>query len=231
MKLLYRPAFLLGLLVSGAALAADTLDSPRQYDIELLVFRNLVAGDGGEVWPPDVSDWYEETPVAETAPLNVQWLPESSYHLKAERAALNRSSRYRTLAYLAWRQPVLDRTDARALELPARPRSNAAWVDGTVKVAVERYLHLYLDLQLHLPQTAAATAASDTFADGVEPPKPEIRLTEQRRMRSKEVHYFDNPRFGVIALITPYEPPVEVPAEVPAESPVETPTEASPAPQ
>ncbi len=25
-------------------------------------------------------------------------------------------------------------------------------------------------------------------------------------MRSKELHYFDHPRFGVIALITPYQP-------------------------
>jgi hypothetical protein len=228
MKLLQKSACLLGLLLSGAALAADPADSPRQYDIELLVFQNLVAGDGGEIWPPDVSDWYEATPVTEAVPLKVQWLPESSYHLKAERTALNRSSRYRTLAYLAWRQPVLDRADARALELPSSPRGNGAWVDGTVKVAVERYLHLYLDLQLHLPQSAVATVGSDLSGDSVEAQLPEIRLTEQRRMRSKEVHYFDNPRFGVIALITPYEPAAETPTET---SPAPTPTEVSPASQ
>ncbi|MGB5299133.1 MAG: CsiV family protein, partial [Thiogranum sp.] len=38
---------------------------------------------------------------------------------------------------------------------------------------------------------------------------PEIRLRQQRRMRSKELHYFDHPRFGVIALITPYQPEPE----------------------
>jgi hypothetical protein len=31
-------------------------------------------------------------------------------------------------------------------------------------------------------------------------------LKERRRMRSREIHYFDNPRFGVITLITPHEP-------------------------
>jgi hypothetical protein len=31
-------------------------------------------------------------------------------------------------------------------------------------------------------------------------------------MRSKELHYIDHPRFGVIALITPYET-VQAPAE------------------
>lgn len=30
-------------------------------------------------------------------------------------------------------------------------------------------------------------------------------LSENRRMRSKEIHYFDNPRFGLIVLITPID--------------------------
>jgi hypothetical protein len=30
-------------------------------------------------------------------------------------------------------------------------------------------------------------------------------LNENRRMRSKEIHYFDNPKFGMIVLITPIE--------------------------
>jgi hypothetical protein len=209
---------LIGVLLAAPLHAEDDGGAPRQYDIELLIFQNLVENDGGEVWPVDYSGWYEEeTPGGDTAalpaPLTVTWLPESTYHLKAERATLNRSSRYRTLAYLAWRQPVTDRISARALELPARPRSDSAWVDGTVRVAVERYLHLYLDLKLHLPAPAmpavtGATAMSES-EDGYR--MPEIRLTEQRRMRSKELHYFDNPRFGAIALITPYAPPVPAP--------------------
>jgi len=196
-----------GLLLVPAAQAADSGEQPRQYDIELLVFRNLVDNDGGEVWPVDYSTWYNEAsdnaqPLAEAQP--VQWLPESGSHLRAERASLDRSSRYRTVAYLAWRQPVYDRGRARPVELPVRPRSDAAWVDGSVSVAVERYLHLSLDLQLHLPAPTGSSVAGDATE---QPQLPEIRLTEQRRMRSRELHYFDNPRFGVIALITPYEAP------------------------
>lgn len=201
---------LLGLLLCGVAWAADDADGPRLYDIELLVFQNLVANDGGEVWPPDYSTWYEETAdTAGAATRTVDWLPENSYRLKAERAALDRSSQYRTLAYLAWRQPVVDRLSAQPLELPARPRSGAAWVDGTVKVAVERYLHLHLDLKLHLPDSTIAAGTVTAPGETVDVQTPEIRLDEQRRMRSRELHYFDNPRFGVIALITPYEPPAE----------------------
>jgi Peptidoglycan-binding protein, CsiV len=217
MTILHKAGCLiLGLLLWTAGQAADGGDTPRQYDIELLIFQNLVKNDDGEIWPPDYSSWYRQAATDNTvpaaAPQKVAWLPESSWHLKAERAALDRSSGYHTLAYLAWRQPVADRVSAQALELPASANGNAAWVDGTVRVAVERYLHLYLDLQLHLPSVAAPAAPGADAESGAEPRLPEIRLTEQRRMRSNEIHYFDNPRFGVIALITPYEPPVK-PAE------------------
>ena len=189
----------------GVAVSADTA---RQYDIELLIFQNLVQNDAGEIWPLDYSTWYEEAaeplPARSATPLGVTWLPESSFHLIAERNALAGSSGYRPLAYLAWRQPVLDRSQAQPLQIPASGNRGGAYVDGSVKVAVERYLHLYLDLQLHLPDSAVRGGDSAT---GVE--LPEIRLAEQRRMRSNEIHYFDNPRFGVIALITPYEEPAE----------------------
>jgi hypothetical protein len=48
------------------------------------------------------------------------------------------------------------------------------------------------------------------------------RLSERRRIRSGELHYFDHPRFGVIARVTPYQAPDEPAAPGP---------EAEPAPQ
>lgn len=198
-----------------AALGGTTAfaGEPRQYDIELLIFRHLVENDAGEIWPPDHSTWYEKSgessPAEAGAALNVTWLPESSYHLKAERNALAGSVGYRPLAYLAWRQPALERSQARSLQIPLSGRAVGGYVDGQVTVAVERYLHLYLDLQLHLPDGSERSGESNGAAAG----PVAIRLTEQRRMRSNELHYFDNPRFGVIALITPYTPP---PAPAPA---------------
>jgi hypothetical protein len=96
---------------------------------------------------------------------------------------------------------VPGRQQARPLELPSGTHNpDKAYVDGLVRVTVERYLHLDLDLRLHLP-------ANTTQAMSLEYGVPEIRLRQQRRMRSKELHYIDHPRFGVIALITPYESP------------------------
>ncbi len=216
MTVIRRSVLALTLLMPlSLVLAAE--EQTRQYDIELLIFENLVAADNGEVWPADYSEWFEESvdetalPVASTE--QRQWLTGSSLRLGAERNAFGRSSRYRPLAHIGWRQFVLDRNLAQAFEIPV-DNAKGSYVDGTVRVAVERYLHLNLDLQLH---PANQEITNQTIGLDYQP--PEIRLTESRRMRSKEVHYFDNPRFGVIALITPYEPPAppEEPApEVPA---------------
>ena len=210
MTVIRRSVLALTLLMPlSPALAAE--QQPRQYDIELLIFENLVAADNGEVWPADYSEWFEESvdenavPIANTE--QRQWLEGSSLRLSAERNAFGQSSRYRPLAHFGWRQAVLDREQAQAFEIPVE-NSTGSYVDGTVRVAVERYLHLYLDFQLH-----PATPGMTTPTDGLYYELPEIRLTESRRMRSKEVHYFDNPRFGVIALITPYEPPAPPPEE------------------
>jgi len=200
-------------LLAGTSLApvclAESPAAPREFEIELLVFQNLVTNDGGEVWPIDYSEWFDEydDEQAENGPATaeISWLPEKAYRLTAERNALGRSSQYRPLAYFAWHQAVLDRTQAVPMKLPDKGHnSGKSYVDGSVRVAVERYLHLYLDLQLHTP-------VNNEQLELLEYDIPEFRLTEHRRMRSKEIHYFDNPRFGVIALITPYEPQQQEP--------------------
>ncbi len=201
-------AAILALLAWLAAFAASESRAEAQlYDIELVVFQNLVENDGGEVWPREDPVWGETTrqePDDISGP-EVTWLSEP-YRLAAHYEALRRSAQYRPLAHFAWRQPVVDRDQAPTLQLPATgARAGGAYVDGSARVAVERYLHLYLDLRLH----GTVPAPTALFPPGAEPEPqaaPEFRLTEKRRMRSKELHYFDNPRFGVLALITPYTP-------------------------
>ncbi len=203
---------ILALLLSLAPLVPADSRAAQLYDIELVVFENLVKNDGGEVWPRVYPGWFDadEGGTAAVAERDVAWLSKSQYRLNAHYEALRRSAQYRPLAHLAWRQAVLDRDRAGAVSLPARgAKPGGAYVDGTVRVAVERYLHLYLDLQLHSAMPAGFQQTGELDSEAV----PEFRLREHRRMRSKELHYFDNPRFGVLALITPHQP---APAETPA---------------
>lgn len=86
-------------------------------------------------------------------------------------------------------------------------------LEGKITVALSRYLHFYSDLVLRRPRVIldqalenpefATAAALDNTADTHILNNHSLR--EQRRMRSKTLHYLDNPEFSLLVLITPYE--------------------------
>jgi len=107
---------------------------------------------------------------------------------------------------------------------------DAELFDGTLTIGISRYLHA--DINLYFTEsddvevvTEAATVNFSGTADSV----PSVYvLNESRRMRSKKLHYFDHPAYGVMLLITPYEKPINLIDEstpaittVPAAQPVE----------
>ena len=79
-------------------------------------------------------------------------------------------------------------------------------IDGTVTVSLSRYLHMALKLRYYNPDVYLAEQIA------LQKPDEELidtfMLVQSRRMRSKEVHVFDHPYFGVITTITPVERPV-----------------------
>ncbi len=80
-------------------------------------------------------------------------------------------------------------------------------LDGTIKIHLGRYLHLEADL-LYRNQTEPLQDSTFfmNFNEGEQAPTL-FRMHQKRRMRSGELHYFDHPMFGLLALITPYELP------------------------
>ncbi len=158
--------------------------SAAQYDVEVIVFRNLAARDEGEQWPSDTAG---STGGFASIPLQqgLQELPESQFALNDVAGALQRSGAYQVLAHRLWRQSAYDRQSAAPYLLHAVQGSAHHELDGSITLLREHYLHLAIDLALR---------SSGTL----------YRLDEARRIRSGELHYFDNPRFGVIARVTPY---------------------------
>ncbi|VAW88276.1 hypothetical protein MNBD_GAMMA16-657 [hydrothermal vent metagenome] len=98
-------------------------------------------------------------------------------------------------------------------------------IDGMITPSLNRYLHLKLQLvyrkRLLIEMTEQETMNSlqddflisslsedETLIDieSVETHRYQnFSMETKRRMRSKQLHYFDHPLFGVLALITPYE--------------------------
>jgi hypothetical protein len=177
---------LTGLLCVLAALGClgTRAVAATRYDVEVIVFRNLAASDDGEQWPANTTvagNGFARTPLQQ----GPEDLPDSQFALNGVAGALQRSGAYQVLAHRLWRQSAYDRHSAIPYLLHTSPGSSGREVDGSITLIRERYLHLAVDLTLTSPDVL-------------------YRLDETRRMRSGELHYFDNPHIGVIARITPY---------------------------
>lgn len=178
--LMYTLAALCGLGATVAA-AAD------QYDVEVIVFRNLAPRDDGEQWPADTGEragGFASVPLQQGVE-GVEELPQSQFALNNVAGALRRSGAYQVLVHRLWRETAYDSKSAVPYELDVS-EGGSDTLAGSIKVIRERYLHLDIDLTL---------SSSGSL----------YRLDEMRRIRSGELHYFDNPHFGVIAKVTPYD--------------------------
>jgi hypothetical protein len=171
-------------LAALCCLLAQAAASAALYDVEVIVFRNLAARDDGEQWPAattGLDSGFVRSPLQET----LENLPESQFTLNDVAGALQRSGAFQVFAHRLWRQGAYDRHSAVPYLLHTTRDGGHYELDGSVTLIREHYLHLAIDLTLGAPGSL-------------------YRLDETRRIRSGELHYFDNPRFGVIARVTPY---------------------------
>ena len=134
--------------------------------------------------PTDALNSHFDTPQAEQ-PI-WQALPREKYILNEVADRLKRSGRYRILKHIAWRQPMVDKNQAKAIQIyagrdfselfPERAYRRVEFGDtmppldqdqisnavrelaGTVRVAITRYLHVYTDLVYRLPGDSSSGA-------------------------------------------------------------------------
>jgi hypothetical protein len=228
-------------------LSLSSLVLARDYQIEVALFENVVPQNsilpGDLYFPKVVSAIGLNSAQAANAGFE---LVDQDLTLSANVEKIIQSRRYRLLRHFAWRQPGLDTKSAQAVRInlgdtmtmylpedtepfdefipasaqtePERVREvNTTEVNGTLKVRLGRFLHL--DTRLVFTDTENLHS---------------YRLSQSRKMRSRELHYIDNERFGLLVRILPVEQPPVEPAEEPAEQPAEepaSPADAAPAEQ
>lgn len=142
---------------------------------------------------------------------------------------LKRSKAYRVLFEGSWKQS-LDKNDSLPIHVQGGNRYNEmSELDGYLRLSVNRYLHITTNLQLTLfdtppkkkaildnpmqsidfrqPDWAAKPAWNPALFMPEFIPMENIIFKQSRRMRSKELHYLDNPRLGLLIYITPLKAP------------------------
>jgi len=236
-----RPAHRMAaaLLIALIALAPPLqAQGAREYVVELVLFEHLgaQAPGRGSLWAPApraaLTLGTDRAKAAGFEPL------DASRQLDADVQAMNASGRYRVLEHLLWLQPGLaeGETVSVAVQIgapvrlyiadgapdaatgaflpaalaprPDRPREiTTATLSGTLEVRLGRFLHLHS----RLVYTDSDTGRS-------------YRLDESRKMRRNELHYLDNPRFGILTRIRRAEdvlPGADVVVDGPGAQPAE----------
>jgi hypothetical protein len=146
------------------------------YNLEVLVFQNLDASSE-EVFPEDPGRI--DTSAGRSFPAVATTLSQVAQTLR-------RSPSYRVLYHHAWRQPGYSPGKAVPVAVFNDEASGAGTLEGTISLNKRRFLHADVDLW---------------FEDG-DSLLP-VRMQQSRRMRSKELHYLDHPRLGVLIIARP----------------------------
>jgi hypothetical protein len=219
-------------LITGlqlTAISALHAETRTEYAIDIVVFEDSKARyPGSEQWAA-AANTDEAAPTTEastgkqtslTGKLdavlkpNIRDINPGSYDLlNSAVKRLTSSPRYHILVRKSWLQPGLDRSNAVDIDLsstgnPAATDTTGS-ISGSVKIVLERYLHLYTDLVYHKPGSSEAdtgisiTPASTSVSPSFQTENFVIR--DHRRMRSKELHYIDHPLVGILIKIVPVE--------------------------
>ena len=142
------------------------------------------------------------------------------------------SSEYRPLMHIAWQQPALRADSARPVHLqqyeeselvddietepeniesllngvgdePANYEVPELLFDGTIKLRSSKFLHADVDFAFF--PVDLSNYEDHNSSEGrlyVRQEADYVRLTESRKIRLNEIHYFDHPHFGVILRVS-----------------------------
>ena len=181
-----------------------------EYDFELIIFEDISGRyANSEQWQHELPVPGTETSAVETATranttgtntaLNISQI--KSIGLKKYANKLASSKRYHVLVHKSWRQTGL--AEDAAIDIPIDSRltdkANTNNIQGSIKIVLERYLHIYTNLMYQQPRKDAVPVwdgqASQLYK--------EYPINFHRRMRSKELHYLDHPMVGILVMAMP----------------------------
>ena len=201
------------------------------YQVELVVFDRLNPNLDGEQWQNEVfvvRDNLVELQAADATDGLVPYmvLDKGRNRLNGVQRVFKLSSQYRPLIHLSWQQPATQRRQSRYVHLqrldgnPSVPVANSSnpdaepefidelipmnrIIDGSIRIRSGFYLHADVDLSYFkdLPaENKILRSTEESFVGTTD--KTVIKLKETRKIKLNEIHYFDNPKFGVILQVS-----------------------------
>ena len=222
------------------ALALASTAAAREYEVEVIVFDRLDKDiTPHEQWdfssPRTAERLHHMSELAEAA--STHHTSDLIHRLAPVRTHLLESG-YRILDTTRWRQPPSFYQHAPLIPLGNRGNGgdgDHALAAGFVRIYTTSLIYADLNLQLSPPPPAAfalpdaaatATAMTANPLDDLQtqagfdttppPPRPHYFITEKRRLKFKQIHYFDHPLFGAILGVWPVDTQTPAVEQTPA---------------
>lgn len=198
------------LLLTLASLCVHADDesepAPQWYSIEYIVFENNPLGQQAvEPWTkepflmPDNSIILDNELEGKT--FSSLAIDQQQLHGVFNR--LEKLSSYTPILHGGWIQPVKEKAPLEPIQIIHQ--ADALQLEGTLTFHRGRYLHLDINLQL---SEVTNTDFNDNFLTSSFIQAPTLyRLKETRRVKTTDTHFFDHPRFGVLAVIEKIDSP------------------------
>lgn len=151
---------------------------------------------------------------------NVSSLSPQHYKLSDSAAHIKHSRDFRLVAHFGWTQRSLSRQRALPVLITSDGDTERLLPEGELTLYVSRFLHMKVNLSASdcNYSTKAATinplaektidnrtAALDYEENTNSCTSNTYLFKQNRKMRSKELHYIDNPVFGLLVYVTPFK--------------------------
>jgi len=208
MKIIFARLFI---FILFQMMSFSLFSSQTGYEVELIIFEDTQARYlRSEDWRyndmlNNKKDVVEKAVKADPEYKQLGW---NGSKLANNLKRLKENPNYRVLVTKRWKQTGLDINHA--FKIPVNSNKNKVklndieteldtptlptepYVTGHVKLVMSRYLHFSVDMQYIRSQI---NSDNDMI----------IPIVNERRMRSREIHYIDHPLVGVVVLATPYK--------------------------
>jgi hypothetical protein len=157
-----------------------------------------------------------------------------NYKLAESAAHLRYSKDFKLLAHFGWTQRSLSKRQALPIKITSNQFSDSLTPSGEIKLYVSRFLHMQVDLeasrceyssgqnvtqesvsqeknndaaldkQLENGTSQLEAQNTDVMRDNNSCTNQVYLFKQNRKMRSRELHYIDNPVFGLLVYVTPF---------------------------
>lgn len=207
-------------LISILPYSVCAAEEPKTVQVELVLFHNRDATTHLSEWhAPNVINtanaielMVPEFSLSDGEPQptpNFCLMPQDKLQLNPEEQKLAQSEQYQVMLHIAWTQSLDDAWHSKPVHVTGGIHYNidgelANEIDGTVTVSQGKFINFKAQININEPSEKMHFADTSRFSPFSRLPEVlSYHLAQSRRMKLDELHYLDNPYFGMLVRITP----------------------------